>query len=282
MNLKNLALASVLILTAGCDEKDLDQVLVDQLWTKTVEITGIDPGTPKPDLGMLDEDLYHKILRTECESKSGGSKEDCLADRKELEDSVLPKTGKDYASRYAGYLQADRKILNENCGEYSDKTKKSQCEADKVSARGSGNILGRAFLGNNYVEIYYENIWSYLRRRDEYYASYHLPFSYEEKEGFFYSVIAHEMLHIALHIKGADSDDHHRMMRDTYMDPLMNLISDYENAGRKGYHREMAFSSLEVGINGDEASKRIKNRENSDSHESKKETLVLPCGLRIQ
>lgn len=263
MNLKNLILTPVIILLTGCDEKKLDQTLIDQLWIKTVEITEIDPKTPKPEIVILDEDLYQKILRKDCESKSGRSKENCLADRKELEDSILLKTGKGYESRYGGYMQIDQKILSENCGEYSEKEKRKQCKADKLTQLNAGEVLGRSFLVNDYIEIYHRNILSYLDGWDQYYTCYHLPFSYDEKESFFYGVIAHEMLHVALYKKNIDSDDHHRMMRDKYMDPLLNFISDYKKTDRNGFHRKMTFDCLDAGIAEDEASKRINSRQNS-------------------
>gem|GEM_PF-2769392 len=274
--------ASVIILIGGCNEMELDQTLIDQIWIKAVEITGIYKNMPKPDIAIMEEDLYHKILYLECESKSGKSGEKCLERRKELEDSVLLKTGKPYSERYAGYIQADRKILTEDCGKYPEKDKKKQCEADKLSKRSTGKILGRAFLGDNYLEIYHGNIWDYLDRRDRYYAAYRLPFSYTEKICFFYGIVGHEMLHAALHSLGVDVNEQHRQMHDKYMDPLLNFISDYEKADRKGFHREMIFGSLEVGIDGDEAAKRIRNRQNSEKPESKNEVLVLPCGLHLK
>lgn len=282
MNLKKLMLASVFILIGGCDEQEVDQALVDKLWTKTVEQTGIAKDSPKPEIAIMDEDLYHKILDFECESKSGKSQEKCLEDRKELEDSVLLKTGKSYEQRYAAYIRSERSVLNEDCSKYSDKKKEKQCKADKLSKRSVGKILGRAFLGDRYLEIYYGNIWDYLDRRDRYYTAYHMPFSYAEKVCFFYSVVAHEMLHSALHTARVDVLDQHKQMHDKHMDPLLNFISDYEKADRKGFHRELAFGSLEVGIEGDEAAKRIRNRQNTDESGSENKVLVLPCGLHLK
>ena len=290
MNLKKLALASVLILTGGCNERELDQDLVNKIWAKTIEVTEIsDKGLIMPEMKLMSVDLYQKILKMDCESESGDSKTDCLAGRKELEDSVLQKTGKDYKARYSGYVRSERNVLAENCESYSDKEKKKQCESDKLSKKNLIKILGRAFLAHHYVEIYYENIRGYLDRREKYYAYYHIPFTYGERESFFYSVIAHEFLHVALYWKknpdgsSIDIDDHHKLMKEKYMDPLLNFISDHQKTARKGLHREFAFGSLEVGIESDEASKRVRSRQEEETGESKSkdEILVLPCGLRL-
>ncbi len=280
MNLKKLALASIIVLMAGCDEKELDQTLIEQLWNKTTEVTGIDRKTPKPDIMMMDEDIYLEILKMDCESVPETKKADCLSSRKEMEDSVYGKTGRAHGFLYAKYIIADRNILREDCGKYSDKNKRKQCEADKLSGK-NGMILGRAFLADNYVEIYYRKIRDILDKFSRYYASHGSPLDYGESNCYFYSIIAHEMLHIALTAKGVGSNDQHREMRDKHMDPLLNLISDYNKTDRKGYHREMAFSSLEAGINGDEAKKRIKERQKSCGSETKNDCLILPCGLAL-
>ncbi len=281
MNLKKLALASAIVLMAGCDEKELDEVLVGQLWNKCVETVKIDPKSPKPDIMMMEDDLYLEIVKMNCESAPEDAKKDCLTERKELENSVYWKTGRTYDFLYAKYANADRNILHEDCEKYSGKEKKKQCESDKLSGKNTGKILGRAFLADNYLEIYYREILDYLDKRGQYYAYYHLPFSYGEKQSFFYGVVAHEMLHVALTSKGVDANSQHREMRDKHMEPLLDLISDYEKTDRKGYHREMTFGSLDAGIAGDEAAKRIKRRQKTGESESKNDVLVLPCGLAI-
>lgn len=287
MNLKNLMLASIFVLMGGCDDKELDQALVDKLWAKTVEVVGIDPATPKPEIVMMDEDLYREILRKDCESeKSDEAEQECVLERKEMELSVLAKTGKNYEYRYGAGIWSDRALLAENCEKYADKERRKQCEADKFDRKNS-KALARAFFRQRYVEIYYPLIRSYLYDYDRYYTRNRLTFSYGEKLGLFDSVIAHEMLHIALYEKKdadgkpIDPDDHHQLMRDKYMDPLLDFISDYEGTDRNGLHRDLAYGSLDAGIAGDQAIKRIKARNKGVKSESEKYFLVLPCGLRM-
>lgn len=258
MYFKKLSFVAILLLTAGCDEPELDQPLVDQLWVKTVEVTGISPETPKPEILLLDSDLYQEILNLSCESKQGKSNEACLAERKEIEDSVLAKTGKKYQSRYEAYIQTERNFVNEDCEKYSDKERKDQCNADKPSRQTGTMVLGRAFLADDYIEIYHKNIYKSIWNHLD-----HALISNARKESVFYSVIAHEMLHVALYKKNIDANEHHRLMRDTYMDPMINFISDYKKIPRDGFHRKLAYGSLEVGVTGDEEWKRINARKNS-------------------
>ena len=125
MNLKNLALSLAIVLMAGCDEKDIDQKLIDNLWAEVVKITELKADTPKPEINFMDRDLYQEILLMNCESKSGDKKENCLADRKELEDSVLMKTGKPYSIRYGGHIDVEREYSYEDCKKYPDENKKA-------------------------------------------------------------------------------------------------------------------------------------------------------------
>lgn len=280
MNLKNPILAlAVILLMAGCDDKDIDKKLTDNLWIEVVKITGLKANTPKPEINFMDSDLYQEILLMNCESMSGDKKENCLTDRKELENSVPVKTGKPYAIRYGRHIDVERGYLFENCKKYTDENKKNQCVTDNFSRRGFLKILGRSFLPDHYLEIYYKNITDHLYKYSQYYKYYNLDFSYREQEAFFYSVILHEMLHEALYLLGIPANDQHQKMRDKYMDPLLNYISDYENADRKGYHHDMAFGSLDAGIKLDEVDKRIQNRKNSDPNKTKNDFSVLPCGL---
>lgn len=279
MNLKNLALAPIIVLMAGCDEKDIDQTLINNLWTETKKVTGLKSDTPKPEINFLDEDLYQKILFTNCESKSDNRKKNCLQDRRELENLVLEKTGKPYEIRYARHIAAERAYCYEDCEKYSDESKKSQCKADSFSRRNFRKILGRSFLPDHYLEIYYENIFRYLYKYREYYKYYNLGLSYAEEESFLYSVIGHEMLHEALYLMGIPANDQHQRMKDKYMDPLLNYISDYEKTDRNGYHRDLAFGGLDAGIKIDEIDKRIQERKNSDIIKAKNGFLALPCGL---
>lgn len=272
MNLKNLSLASLLLIMAGCDDAQIDQALVDQLWTKAIQVVGINPETSKPEIVMIEDDLYAKILQLNCESLSGKSSEDCLTERKELEESVLPKTGKNYQERYAGYIRTERDMMTEDCEKYSDKEKKDQCKADKPSKQNDYTVLGRSFLADDYVEIYYKtiqkNIWAHLD---------HAFIGNAKKEASFYSVVAHEMLHVAMHKKNIPAIDHHRLMRDTYMDPMINFISDYKKIDRNGFHRKRAFSSLEVGVASDEEWKRLNERKNARQSGQQNNVPTLHC-----
>ena len=277
MYLKKLSLVVILALTAGCDEIEPDKVLIDQLWTKTIAVVGIDPETSKPEIALLEKDLYQEIYQLNCESKSGKSNESCLAVRKDLEDSVLAKTGKNYQSRYEGYIKSERNFLDEDCEKYSDKGKKEQCKADKPSKKTGNMVLGRAFLADDYIEIYYSNIYKSTWNNLD-----HALVGNAKKESYFYSVIAHEMLHVALFKKNVDVNEHHRLMRDKHMDPMINFISDYKETDRDGFHRKLAFGSLEVGIAGDETLKRINERKNPKESSFKIYKLPPHCELNIR
>lgn len=280
-------LASILLL-GGCKEEELDPELTKKLWAKTVEVVGIDAATPLPEMMMMDEDLYKKIILMDCENgdDSEVERQECREDLRKLEDSVLQKTGKNYPYRYGGAVLADRRILSEKCENYSDDERRKQCEADKFQKRNS-NVHARAFLSQNYLEFYYLKIRSFLSGYDGYYARYKIPFTYNEKESYFVYIQAHEMLHIAIYLKIAvdgkliSIDDHHRLMKDKYMGPLLDMISDHYGIDRNGIHRELAMKSLDAGISSDEASKRIKERLTDPSPKGESESLVLPCGLEI-
>lgn len=243
MNLKNLSLAAAISLTAGCAVKDPDQAFIDRLWNQTIKVTGIPRKTSKPEIVMLDEDLYRVILEKNCEFETEASKASCLTERKKLEDSVLLKTGKKYSAVYDWYMQIDRKTLEKNCEKSADVEKKMLCGKAKLYRPSSIKILGRTYLRNHYIEIFRTDINACIA---------YLPVSSAEKESFFYDVIAHEMLHAAMRIKKIDAIDHHRLMRDKYMEPMTDFISDYEKTGRNGFHRKNTFSSLELGIASDE------------------------------
>ncbi len=281
MNLKKLAMASIFVLMGGCNEADVDAVLIDKIWIETVKTVGIDSATQKPEVIIMKEDLYRKILRKNCESKSGGSKEECLRDRKELEASVLAVTGKNYTDRYSEGISSERKFLYENCEAYADKGKRRQCESDK-HMKINAKVLARAYLPQRYIEIFYYYIQSISSDYDKYYQNrYHLSFSYAQSESFFYGIIAHEMLHIAMHIKNIPTLDHHQLMKDKYMDPLLKFINEYEKSDRDGFHRDMIYIGLDAGIAGDEAAKRIINRITASEPGSEDFPIILPCGLRI-
>lgn len=99
----------------------------------------------------------------------------------------------------------------------------SSCKAC-VNSNASVKVLGRAFIGQNKVEIYMENIDSALWDWSVYYERYGVQFSYEEKKIYFYSVVAHEFLHIALHEKGIETLDHHQLIKN-YEPQTIEFIS---------------------------------------------------------
>lgn len=247
MNLKNLSLAAILGLTAGCAVKDPEAAFIDLLWKQAVKVTGIPGKTPKPKIVMMDEDLYEKILGKNCEFEPEESKTACLTERKKLEDSVLLKTGKKYSAVYEWYMRADREDLKKACDKSADAEKNRACAKKELYRPISIKTLGRTYLRNHYIEIF---------RADINFCLAYIPVSSAEKESFFYDVVAHEMLHAAMRVKRIDPSDHHRLMRDRYMEPMTDFISDHKKTDRNGFHRKNTFNSLDLGIAADEKQKQ--------------------------
>lgn len=245
MYFKNLILAAS-VLTTACEKKSADKVFIDSLWKKTVQVTGASNRTKEPYIAIMDEDLYQTILMKDCEFENGEAQKTCLAERKKLEDSTLKKTGKDYTEVYVWYINLDRMMARAECLKFRDNPAKRRC-VEKFLGKPAGlRTLGRTYARNNYIEIYRNEIQGFIR---------YLPISSGAKNTFYYGIIAHEMIHAALISKGAPALDHHRLMRDKYIGPLMDFISDHEKTDRSGFERMLILGSIETGIALDEKKK---------------------------
>lgn len=171
----------------GCDE-NIKWDVINKSWQKVIQITGISPSTPMPQVAFLRDESF---------------------------------------SAYRGNEISDAMV----------------------------KVLGRAFIGQNRIEIYTENIDSALWTWSNHYERYGIQFTYEEKEIYFYSVVAHEFIHIALHEKGIDSLDHHQIIKN-YEPQTIEFIAKEMGAEDCSLIKQMKERAAEQWIKDDELKKK--------------------------
>ncbi len=286
MNLKKLLLLILLLPLAGCWEKEIDEPLIRDIWQEVVRVHRLDPKTPMPEIAFLEEDIYRKLVRKDCSGYKGSRKEDCLEDRKELEEKAEEMLGRDYDEIYKEYVEAEWRFLREDCSQYQDKKKIKQCKKDKKRIENDdGKVFGRAFFGHYRAEIYPLEIYEWLASYERYYRRNFISFSYLEQEAYFYGVIAHEDEHLALNKLGVPASDQHKQMLESgSFVKILDFISKRLDIREGGIHRELSIKSLKHGIEGDEVQKRIQNRESGseaakDKQAKMVESLIVNCPL---
>jgi len=240
---------------------DEGQQLIYRIWDQTAKLTGINPDTPMPEIFFLERDFYSELLEKNCSLYEGDKKNDCEEDVKEIDKQLKIIFGKDHKETYGQYLDYQWKMINENCGSYGDRIKK-QCEQDKEKISATiGMALGRTYCLENRIEIFPKKISKCMWAWSDYYERNYSRISFEERSAFNFGVIAHEMLHIALYLKGIPARNHHQEMKDKkYMENLSDFISGELDTPKEGAHKELHIKSLERGIESEEAQKRIRER----------------------
>jgi hypothetical protein len=268
MNLKKLSIAILLFSTAGCDEKEIDNSLVELIRKKAAVEAGIQPDTFHPKITFMDEDLYAQFLKLNCGQYSNGTarKAHCEEKLQGLKDKVLITLGEPYEDLYENYVESDLRVINEDCSKY-EKEKRSQCKSDKEKIVGyNTKVLGRAYYRNR-AEIYLNPIQDILNNWNEYYRRNYTSLSFGEREAYMYSTAAHEALHLAYYHKGI-LEDHHRLMKESgALERMLDIISDYLKIDRRGYHKDLKMKSLQRGIEEEGAKKRSKERQESSDRE---------------
>lgn len=227
MNLKNsragiVAMIMPLIFLSGCNfEFETDQELVNKIWLKALEITGLPADTPLPEIAVMEEDIYGKLLEKDCES---------CEDFQKLKNRVKELTGKSYEEIYKECVEAERSL-----------------------GRRPPKALGRAFPKTGRVEIYIVRIFNNLMILEDKYG---VRWTNEEWNALAYSTFGHEMLHSALFRKGIPGKYHHEYMKELRLEKdLMAVISDHFGLPRKGLHMELPLRWLDAAINLDEKRK---------------------------
>ena len=257
--MKKIWLIPLMALLLGCDEKP-NQEIINKIWIKTLEVTQIAPDTPIPEILFLEKDFYNEIMKNNCSLLAGRKKTACENDLKEINKQLTIATGKNSEELYGKYFEYGRKITNENCGSY-DGEAKEQCKQDKKNIRSGENALGRTFFSDNRIEIYPQKINKNIRAWDDYYEKNYNPFSYGQHQAFFYGIIAHEMIHIALFKKEIPANNQHKEMGDKeYLGKLLEFISETLKTSKDGAHKDLIMKSLEKGIEIDGAEERAEKR----------------------
>ncbi len=114
--------------------------------------------------------------------------------------------------------------------------------------------LGRCYYGGNdgRLEIYLKGIVSNIWKcRDR--GGWNI--SYKEGEVITYAVMAHEMLHHALFLKGVTVYRQHKAMQELgYMEKMVDFISQCFQIHPDGYQKEFTLKGLGAGVRKDEKS----------------------------
>ncbi len=110
----------------------------------------------------------------------------------------------------------------------------------------SDKKFGQYDFATKIIEVYPMEIYSYLFK----WRRAHPYESIEGKQGdaFLYSVVAHEMLHYALHVRKEIANQHQLIWDRQYMQPLLSLINNYLNLPNDGAQNDIAIQCLELGI----------------------------------
>ena len=127
-------------------------------------------------------------------------------------------------------LAPDSKLIDDiwekiiQISEIDPDTAKPKIDFSNSYAPANQKYLGRYYPENQKIEIYplqiYGLLWAW-REKHPYYS-----IGYVQGEAFFYSVIAHEMFHYALHIRGETIGQHQIMKDRKYTEQALNFIND--------------------------------------------------------
>ena len=257
--MKKIWLIPLMALLLGCDEKP-NQEIINKIWIKTLEVTQIAPDTPIPEILFLEKDFHNEFLKNNYSLFGGRKKTACENDLKEINKQLTIATGKNSEELYGKYFEYERKIMNENCESYNGNAKE-QCEQDKKNILSGANALGKTFFFDNRIEIYPQKINRTVWTWDDYYKKNYNPFSYSQNQAFFYGIVAHEMIHIALFKKGIPANNQHKEMRDKeYLGKLLEFISETLKTSKDGACKDLHMKSLEKGIEIDEITKKAEER----------------------
>ena len=141
-----------------------------------------------------------------------------------------------------------------------------KCKEEKIKDENldncphkSSDILGVYYYRDSSIRICLNNIYDYDWSYDGYYKSLHIDFTYKEKRAVFYGVVAHEMLHHAIHLRGHRTKTHQITKDEKLLEKEMDLIADYYKLPKDGIPKELLLRSLEVGIKHDNEKNKTKS-----------------------
>lgn len=270
-----LAILLPIIALTGCEEEQVDWVLVNNIWKAALKETNLPAEAPMPEISFLNEDFYAELLKKDCGRFEGRKYERCREKVAEIKEKLKLSLGRTYDELYYGYVENEQQIINEDCSQYEEDSEKKECRRDKQKLRGDYNwkVLGRAYFGKNRVEIYIPEIEDTIQSWDAYYRRNYSSFNYDEQRCYFYNTIAHELMHIALFKKGYLANDHHRVMKEpgAFIN-VLDFISRHFETSAEGVHKKLAIRSLERGMEGDEIENRIMQRQRKAEDKKNKNT----------
>lgn len=271
MNLKKLILFLPFAALFSCahyqsyQEKEIDRKLVDEIWKEVARLTKTDPDASIPKIAFMEDDLYHELKKLHCKFLDEAAEQECLLKRENIFRGVNQKYGKSVGELYFYYLPSEWDLA-ENCSKYP-KEKIKKCEEDQGKIYDTG-ALARIFFSSSRIEMYLAELKDNFRS----YQNFHNRWFREEEKVHFYGTVAHELLHYAYWKKGIDSNEHHKLMKESKdLETILDLLSRRLEAKPDSIHKYLHMRSLELGIEGDEAENRVRERKNQEADIRKNE-----------
>jgi hypothetical protein len=265
VNLKKLILFLPFAVLLSCahllryEEDGIDKELVGEIWKEVARLTKTDSDTSIPRIAFMENDLYHELKKLHCKFLDEAAKQECLLKREKIFQGLNQKYGKSVGGLYLYYLESEWGLA-EDCSKYP-KEKIKKCKEDQRKIYDT-TALARIFFGSSRIEMYLAELKDNFRA----YQNFHNQWFRGEEKVHFYGTVAHELLHYAYWKKGIDANEHHKLMKESKdLETILDLLSRRLEANPDSIHKYLHMRSLELGIEGDEAEKRIRERKKQEA-----------------